>query len=217
MPAHVSPGSSGSLFSHLVAETSLATPIRVAVVALAVSLTAVAAQFAMPLPFTPVPFVLTPLVVLLSGAALGSRLGAITQVLYVLVGVLGVPVFAPSVTLPPGALRLFGPTGGYLMAYPIAAFAAGWLAERGWDRRYLSSAAAMLIGLAIIFVGGVSWLAVSVTHSLPAAIGAGFVVFAAFDVIKVLAAAAILPRVWRAIGSSGHRAIEPSINDPMTR
>jgi biotin transport system substrate-specific component len=201
MPAHVS---SGSLLSHLVAESSLATPIRVAVVAMAVSLTAVAAQFTVPLPFTPVPFVLTPLVVLLSGAALGSRLGAITQALYVLVGVLGVPVFAPSATLPPGVLRLFGPTGGYLMAYPIAAFVTGWLAERGWDRRYLSSAGAMLIGLAIIFLGGVSWLSATVTHSLSGAIGAGFITFVAFDVVKVMAAAAILPGVWRAIGSAGH-------------
>lgn len=201
MPAHVS---SGSLLNHTVADSSLAPPIRVAVVGLAVSLTAVAAQFSVPLPFTPVPFVLTPLVVLLCGAALGSRLGAITQALYVLVGVLGAPVFAPSLTLPPGVLRLFGPTGGYLMAYPIAAFVVGWLAERGWDRRYLTSAAAMLIGLAIIFLCGVSWLAISVTHSLPAAIGAGFVTFVAFDVIKVLAAAAILPRLWKAMGRAGH-------------
>jgi biotin transport system substrate-specific component len=201
MPAHVS---SGSLLSHLVAESSLATPVRAAVVALAVSLTAVAAQFTVPLPFTPVPFVLTPLVVLLSGAALGSRLGALTQALYLLVGVLGVPAFAPSSTLPPGALRLFGPTGGYLMAYPIAAFVTGWLAERGWDRRYLSSAGAMLIGLAIIFIGGVSWLSATVTHSVPAAVGAGFVTFVAFDVVKVVAAAAILPRVWRVVGTLGH-------------
>jgi len=195
--------SSGSLLNHTLADSSLAAPIRVAVVALAVSLTALSAQFTIHLPFTVVPFVLTPLVVLLSGAALGSRLGALTQALYVLAGVLGAPVFAPDATLPPGVLRLFGPTGGYLMAYPIAAFAAGWLAERGWDRRYLTSAAAMLIGLAIIFAGGVSWLAASVTHALPAAFAAGFVPFVALDVVKVLVAAAILPQVWRGLGSSG--------------
>ncbi len=102
----------------------------------------------MPLPFTAVPFVLTPMVVLLAGAALGSRLGALSQMLYLAAGAAGLPVFAPSVTLPPGALRLLGPTGGYLLAYPVAAFVTGWLAERGWDRRYLSSAAAMLLGLA---------------------------------------------------------------------
>jgi biotin transport system substrate-specific component len=200
MPAHVS--SSGALLHHSVADSPLASPIRVAVVGLAVALTAAAAQFTIPVPFTTVPFVLTPLVVLLSGAALGSRLGLITQALYLLAGVAGAPVFAPSVTLPPGVLRVFGPTGGYLMAYPLAAFVTGWLAERGWDRRYLSSAAAMLIGLAIIFAGGVSWLAVSVTHSLPDAIRGGFLLFVPFDVLKVAVAAAILPRVWRVVGKS---------------
>ena len=200
MSAHVS---SGSLLDHSVADSSLASPIRVAVVGLAVMLTAAAAQFTVPVPFTAVPFVLTPLAVLLSGAALGSRRGCISQALYLLAGVAGAPVFAPSLTLPPGVLRLFGPTGGYLMAYPVAAFVTGWLAERGWDRRYLTSAGAMLIGLAIIFVGGVSWYAVTVTHSLPAAIGGAFLPFVGLDILKVVAAAAILPRAWQILGRSG--------------
>ena len=67
-------------------------------------------------------------------------------------------MFAPSATLPPGALRLLGPTGGYLLAYPVAAFVTGWLAERGWDRRYLTSFVAMLAGLASSTSAGVSWL-----------------------------------------------------------
>lgn len=180
--------------------SSLAQPIRVGLVVLAVALTAAAAQFTMPLPFTAVPFVLTPLVVLLTGAALGARLGALTQVLYIALGIAGLPVFAPSVTLPPGAARLLGPTGGYLMAYPIAAFVTGWLAERGWDRRYLTSAAAMLIGLAVIFTGGVSWLAASVTQSLPAALTGGLIPFIALDVVKVAAAAGILPATWKLAG-----------------
>jgi len=200
MPAYVS---SGSLLTNSIANSSFAasaSSIRVAAVGLAVMLTALAAQFTIPLPFTPVPFVLTPLVVLLSGAALGPRLGCTSQVLYLLAGVVGAPVFAPLVTLPPGALRLVGPTGGYLLAYPIAAFVTGWLAERGWDRRYLTSVAAMLIGLAIIFAGGVSWQAVSVTHSLPAAIATGLLPFVVPDLLKVLAAAAILPLAWRLLG-----------------
>jgi biotin transport system substrate-specific component len=197
--------SSGSLLSQSLAGSPNSRAIRVGAVGLALALTATAAQFTIPLPFTSVPFVLTPLVVLLSGAALGSRLGAASQMLYLLAGLAGLPAFAPSVTLPPGAGRLLGPTGGYLLAYPLAAFATGWLVERGWGRRYVSSAAAMLIGLAIIFLGGVSWLALSATQSWSTAIAAGFLPFVAFDVIKVAAAAASLPRAWAVLGSATRR------------
>jgi biotin transport system substrate-specific component len=191
---------SGSLLNRSLAGSPAATWIRLATVALAVALTAASAQVTTPVPFTAVPFVLTPLVVLLSGAALGSRLGALTQIAYLAIGAAGVQAFAPSTTLPPGTARLLGPTGGYLLAYPVAAFATGWLAERGWDRRYWTSAAAMLVGLAAIFAGGVSWLAVAFTHSLPAAIASGLLPFIAFDLVKVLVAAMILPQAWRLIG-----------------
>ena len=197
--------SSGSLFNYTVADSSLRPPLRVAAVGLAFALQAVAAQFTIPMPFSLVPFVLTPFVVLLSGAALGSRLGAITQALYILAGVAGAPVFAPSATLPAGALRLLGPTGGYLMAYPLAAFVTGWLAERGWDRRYVTSVAAMFLGLLVIFAGGVSWLSISVTHSIPVAIQTGFLPFIPADIFKVLVAAAILPQAWKMLGPS-HRS-----------
>ena len=199
MTAHAS---TGSLASVSLKHSSLAPQIKIGAVVLATSLTAAAAQFTMPLPFTAVPFVLTPMVVLLAGAALGSRLGALSQVLYLVAGAAGLPVFAPSVTLPPGALRLIGPTGGYLLAYPVAAFVTGWLAERGWDRRYLSSAAAMLLGLAIIFAGGVSWLAVGSSQTLSAAFAGGLLPFIAVDAIKVAAAAAILPAAWRFLGKA---------------
>ena len=123
------------------------------------ALTAAAAQVSVPLPFTPVPFTLQPMVVLLGGAALGSRLGMCAQVLYLLAGIAGLPVFAASAVLPQGALRLLGPTGGYLMSYPFAAFLTGRLAERGFDRRYLTSVLAMAAGLAVVFTFGVAWLA----------------------------------------------------------
>jgi biotin transport system substrate-specific component len=192
---------SQTILDRTLGHATLVSPSRALVVALAVVLTAVSAQFTMPLPFTAVPFVLTPMVVLLTGAALGSRLGMLSQVIYVALGAAGLAVFAPSPTLPPGLLRLVGPTGGYLMAYPIAAFVTGALAERGWDRRYLSSVGAMLAGLAIIFIGGVAWLSVSTTHSLSAAVAGGFVPFVALDVVKVVAAAAILPQAWRVAGA----------------
>ena len=134
-------------------------PIRVAAVLFVTALTAAAAQVSIPLPFTPVPFTLQPMVVLVGAAALGSRLGPASQVLYLLAGIAGLPVFAASPVLPQGLGRLLGPTGGYLVSYPIAAFVAGWLAERSFDRRYLTSIVAMACGLAVIFAFGVSWLA----------------------------------------------------------
>lgn len=190
----------GTLVSLAVSHSSFAPAIRTGAVVLSVVLTAAAAQVSLPLPFTPVPVVLTPLVVLLSGAALGSRLGAIAQATYILAGVVGLPVFAPSPQLPPGAMRLLGPTGGYLLAYPLAAFLTGYLAERGWDRHYLTSVASMLAGLAIIFAGGVSWLVATVTPSVADALTLGLRWFILLDVLKVLLAAAILPQVWRLVG-----------------
>jgi biotin transport system substrate-specific component len=181
----------------------MATPIRIGVVALAVALTAAAAQFTTPLPFTAVPFTLTPLAVLLTGAALGSRLGAISQVLYLAAGALGLAVFAPSATLPPGWLRLVGPTGGYLMAYPLAAFATGFLAERGWDRRYASSLVAMLVGVAIIYLGGVSWLMAGFQTSFGAAVAAGLARFFALVLAGAVIGAWVLPRTWQLVGRRG--------------
>ena len=106
------------------------TAIRVASVLLLAAMTAAAAQVSVPLPFTPVPFTLQPMVVLLGGAVLGARLGMAAQVVYLLAGIAGLPVFAASAVLPQGALRLLGPTGGYLMSYPFAAFLTGLLAEK---------------------------------------------------------------------------------------
>lgn len=174
--------------------------MRAAAVGLAVALTAAAAQFTTPAPFTAVPFTLTPLAVVLTGATLGSRLGALSQALYVVIGALGFAVFAPSVTLPPGALRLVGPTGGYLLAYPLAAFVSGWLAECGWGRRYLTSFGAMMAGMLVIHVGGVAWLAVAFTHSVTTAMALGSLQFLLVDTAKAAVAAMVLPRAWRFLG-----------------
>src|SRR5437763_11419856 len=131
---------------------------RVAAVLFVTALTAAAAQVSIPLPFTPVPFTMQPMIVLLGGAALGARLGATSQALYLALGIAGLPVFAASPVLAPGAARLLGPTGGYLMSYPFAAFIAGYLAERGFDRRYVTAVVAMAAGLAVVFAWGVRWL-----------------------------------------------------------
>src|SRR4051812_32181699 len=152
-------GLRGTLLTSVAAGGEMRTGIRVASVLLFTAMTAAAAQVSIPLPFTPVPFTLQPMIVLLGGAALGSRLGLAAQVVYLLAGIAGLPVFAASPVLPQGVLRLLGPTGGYLMSYPLAAFLTGLLAERGFDRRYLTSALAMAAGLAVIFLCGVLWLA----------------------------------------------------------
>jgi biotin transport system substrate-specific component len=167
-------------------------------------LTAVAAQISIPLPFTPVPFTFQPMVVLLGAAALGPRLGMASQILYLALGFAGLPVFAASPLLPQGAGRLLGPTGGYLMAYPFAAFVAGWLAARGFDRRYLTAFVAMICGLAIVFAGGILWLTIASTPSigLTGALGTGFVPFIIPDLLKLLVAAAVMPGLWRITGSA---------------
>ena len=168
-------------------------------------LTAIAAQISVPLPFTPVPFTFQPMVVLVGAAALGSRLGMASQILYLALGIAGVPVFAASPLLPQGAARLLGPTGGYLMSYPLAAFVAGSLAERGFDRRYLTAVLAMACGLAIVFAGGILWLSVGAqpARSLSVALATGFVPFVLPDLAKLLVAAAVMPGLWRATGSAG--------------
>jgi biotin transport system substrate-specific component len=171
---------------------------RAGAVAFVTVLTAAAAQISIPLPFTPVPFTFQPMVVLVGGAALGARLGMMSQLLYLALGIAGLPVFAASPVLPQGAARLLGPTGGYLMAYPVAAFVAGWLAQRGFDRRYFPAVLAMLCGLAIVFAGGVSWLALFArpARGMSGALAAGFYPFIIEDCVKLLAAAAVMPGLW---------------------
>ena len=181
----------------------LAVPIRIAAVLFVTALTAAAAQISVPLPVTPVPFTLQPMVVLLGGAALGSRLGMSSQALYLLAGVAGLPVFAASPVLPQGIGRLLGPTGGFLLSYPVAALVAGWLAERTFDRRYLTSILAMSCGLAIIFACGVAWLAWFAQPAplgLSVALRTGLYPFLPADIVKILIASAILPGVWTLVG-----------------
>ncbi len=187
--------------------TGLVSALSVLFVA---ALTAAAAQVSAPLPFTVVPFTFQPTIVLLGGLALGSRLGSASQLLYLAAGIAGLPVFAASVSLPPGALRLLGPTGGYLLAYPLAAYAVGALAERGFDRRYLTSLLAMIAGLVVIYACGTIWLSLFTAiearpgaAALRAAITTGVAPFVLPDVIKLVAAAGIAPGLWQLLGRSG--------------
>jgi biotin transport system substrate-specific component len=187
-----------TLLRAIAAGADLSTAQRVSAVLFVTILTIVAAQISVPLPFTPVPFTLQPMIVLLAGAALGARLGTMSQVAYIALGLAGLPVFAASPLLPQGLARIMGPTGGYLMSYPCAAFVAGYLAERGFDRRYLTAVAAMGAGLAVIFTCGVAWLAFGLPHvGLAAAVRTGLTPFLPADILKVFLAAAVLPAAWR--------------------
>ena len=192
-----------TLLTTVSSRTDMSGAIRAAAVVFVAVLTAVAAQVSIPLPFTPVPFTLQPMVVLVGGAALGARLGMASQVLYLMAGIAGLPVFAASAVLPQGFLRLLGPTGGFLMAYPIAAFVAGWLGERGFDRRYLTSVLAMAAGLTFVFAFGIVWFAF---FAFPAPVGLSKALhlalypFIGVDILKILLAATVLPTVWTFTG-----------------
>ncbi len=153
---------------------------------------AACAQVAIPLPFTPVPITGQTFAVLFTGAVLGSRRGALALLLYLAEGALGLPVFAGGAA---GVARFLGPTGGYLIAYPIAAGLVGWLAERGWDRRPYGAALAMFLGSQVIFVLGVLWLSRFVGGLWPAFLQ-GMVPFLPGDVVKVALAAVLLPGGW---------------------
>jgi biotin transport system substrate-specific component len=154
--------------------------------------TAVAARIAFPLPWSPVPLTGQTFAVLLSGAVLGARRAALAQALYLIEGAMGLPVFAGGLA---GPLVLVGPTGGFLIAFPLAAAVTGLLAERGWDRRFGTTLAAMLLGSAVILVSGLAVLSRFVP--VDRLLAAGLLPFLPGDVIKAAAAALALPAAWR--------------------
>jgi biotin transport system substrate-specific component len=169
----------------------------VGVVGFALALAA-ASQVAIPLPFTPVPITLQPMIVVLAGLMLGPVAGVASMVLYLAAGAAGLPVFAPIGA--PGVARFFGPTGGYLIAYPAAAFVAGALGRRAPSLigRWLAATA----GSAVILLGGVAELTI-INGSLTRAIAIGLTPFALLDIVKAFVAAVI---AGRGISLSGRRA-----------
>src|SRR4030042_937132 len=141
----------------------------------------------------PVPITGQTFAVLLTGALLGSRRAALSQLSYLAIGATGIPYWF-ALGGPPGIARLVGPTGGYLIGFVAVAFLVGWLAERGWDRRVWTAALAMLAGETVLYVFGLSWLA----HFVPGdkVLQVGLYPFVIGDLIKVAAAALILPSGW---------------------
>ena len=147
---------------------------------------AAASQVAIPLPGTPVPLTLQPMLVVLAGMMLGPRAGAASMALFLAAGATGLPVFTPGPTL--GVARLFGPTGGYLLAYPAAAFVAGWASQRSASLPGRTLAA--IAGMGVIYLGGLSQLAI-LTGSLESAVLLGLVPFAVADLVKSIVAAVL--------------------------
>jgi biotin transport system substrate-specific component len=149
---------------------------------------ALASQVAVPLPFTPVPLTLQPMLVVLAGLWLSPRAAAASMALFLGAGALGLPVFTPGGL--PGVARLFGPTGGYLLAYPLAAAATGWLALRA--EGVLGRIGAAAAGMAVIYAGGLAQLAL-LTGSVQQAALLGLVPFVALDAAKAVLAALLAP------------------------
>lgn len=165
-------------------------------------LVALSAQVVIPLPFTPVPITGQTFAVLLTGALLGSRLGAAAMLAYLFEGAVGLPFFRGG----NGgfAYLMVAPTVGYLLAYPFAAFFVGYLAERGWDRKVSTAAAAMLLGSFVILLFG--WAGLLRFMNPSQAFMTGVAPFIVGDVIKVALAAALLPAGWKLLkGRASHQ------------
>ena len=156
---------------------------RIAAVALFVIATAIGARISVPIPLSPVPMTLQTLFVLLAGAVLGPKLGAASQLAYLAAGIAGLPVFVGGA----GLAYLLGPTGGYLMTFPIAAYLAGVVVDRV-PRRGIAGAGMLFVALflvsLVVLLGGAAWLGV-LTGDLARALALGFVPFLVGDVVKV--------------------------------
>jgi len=153
---------------------------------------ALCARVTVPLPFTPVPLTMQNFGVLLVGMTLGSRRGFAALVLYLAEGASGLPVFSPAGL--GGIAQLLGPTGGFLLAYPLVAGVAGLIMEHG-RRTFARALSAGLIAEIVLFAGGLAWLSI-LTHSMAQAVRFGLYWFVFAEVIKIMSAAALSVR-WR--------------------
>lgn len=174
-------------------------------VAAGAALTSIAAQIAVPL--LPVPMTMQTLAVLLVGVSLGAVRGALSMVLYAVLGIVGLPVFSDASS---GFAVIAGPTGGYIVGFVFAAAFTGWLAQREWDRKWVRSILAFLGGTVVVFAIGLPWLAVSlgqlgVPNDLNSVLMGGFYPFIVGGVVKALLATGIMGLSWRAIDRADAR------------
>ncbi len=158
-------------------------------------LTALAAQIVIPI--GPIPITAQTFAVLLTGALLGSRLGAMAMIAYLIEGASGLPFFSGGQA---GLVHLLGPSGGYLVAFPAAAFITGAFAEHGWDRHFFTAAAAMAIGSIVIMLSGWAWFSVLMHTSPMLTAYATVIKFIPGDIAKITLAAGVLPSGWKLLG-----------------
>ena len=164
------------------------------------------AQIAIPVPGSPVPVTGQTLAVLLIGTTYGARLGFITFATYILAGVAGAPIFAPSATAANHGLdRLLGATGGYLVGMLVASLLLGYLADRKADQKFRTSFPALLLGDLVIFTFGLAWLHASLDLTWAATFKAGLTPFILGEALKIAITATSLPLVWRKISRSLNR------------
>lgn len=171
--------------------------VSVLLVVAAAALTALAAQWYIYLPFTPVPISGQTFAVLLTGAALGWKLGAAGQMLYLAIGALGAPVFTEGSS---GMEVITGATGGYLIGFVFAAGLVGWMAEHRQDRTFATMFTAFILGSAVIYLFGVIGLMISTGWGLAEAVEKGVVPFLLGDLIKAAMAGILLPGAWKLLG-----------------
>ena len=194
---------------------------HLAVVIAASMFIAVSARISIVLPIGPVPITAQTFAVLLVGGTLGARLGLAAAALYVVEGIVGLPVFAGGKS---GWAIIIGSSGGYLVSYPFATALVGWLAERGWDRRPATMAAAMLLGSAVIYAVGLPWLyAWGTLHTGLLKVDAmtvgltlklGLLPFIPGDLAKLLLAAGLVPSAWQLLHAFGVRDADDHAGTP---
>ena len=170
---------------------------HLALILLGTLLIAAAAQVRFSVPGFPVPFTGQTFAVLLAGGALGFKRGVAATSLYLLLGIVGLPVYADAKH---GWEIVSGATGGYLIGFIVAGALVGRLAELGWDRNLRGAIAAMLVGDVAIFAIGVPWLAVTTGNPLDWAITFGLTPFLGVEILKLALAAAAFPAAWWLVG-----------------
>lgn len=154
---------------------------------------------ALELPFTPVPISLGMLAIYLIASILGMRLGALSVAIYILLGLVGLPVFTHFTG---GAGKLFGPTGGYIIGYIFMALICGFFIDR-WDNKFIVSFLGMILGTAVCYLFGTVWLAVSMSMTFPQALTAGVLPYIPFDLIKLILAFSLGTQVRRRLKKTG--------------